>query len=32
MSEEVWEEKDEKAISAIRLKLGGEVIHNILEA
>ena len=32
MSDENWEEMDEKAASAIRLNLGDEVIHNILEA
>ena len=32
MSDENWEEMDEKAANAIRLNLGDEVIHNILEA
>ena len=32
MIDENWEEIDEKAASAIRLNLGDEVIHNILEA
>jgi hypothetical protein len=32
MSGENWEEIDEKVVSAIRLNLGDEVIHNILEA
>ena len=32
MSDENWEEMDGKATSAIRLNLGDEVIHNILEA
>ena len=32
MKDEEWVEMDEKAASAIRLNLGDEVIHNILEA
>jgi hypothetical protein len=32
ISDENWEEMDEKAASAIHLNLGDEVIHNILEA
>jgi hypothetical protein len=32
MSDEIWEEMDEKTASAIHLNLGDEVIHNILEA
>ena len=32
MSGENWEEIDEKVVNAIRLNLGDEVIHNILEA
>ena len=32
MKDVEWVEMDEKATSAIRLNLGDEVIHNILEA
>ena len=32
MKDEEWVEMDVKAASAIRLNLGDEVIHNILEA
>ena len=32
MSDKNWEKMDDKAASAIRLNLGDEVIHNILEA
>ena len=32
MKDVEWVEMDEKAASAIRLNLGDEVIHNILEA
>ena len=32
MKDVEWVEMDEKAGSAIHLNLGGEVIHNILEA
>ena len=32
MKDVEWVEMDEKAVSTIRLNLGDEVIHNILEA
>ena len=32
MKDVKWVEMDEKAVSTIRLNLGDEVIHNILEA